>query len=531
MPAESAWLGLRVCGATVGGGEACSVSLPLPDRRGDASAADAVPALVIAGRSPGPRVAVLGGMRGFEVQAARCVTALEDMVLPADVRGSIVLVPVARPGGRFAAAGRPVKRAMEWRLPGDPAGTRAARDAFAVFSELVAGAALVLTISEADPGRAAAVTIEGDLDNPRVRRLARLSGATALVHSPRREAGGQSLPIGAFPQEEVIYLDLIVPPLRPFGAPRGTANADGVAAPAARVAGRLLHLFGTWTAMPPWLGDRGEPAVCRQVTTVLAPAGGFVDVVAAPGAFVAKGEALAAISPPLARSAAMLLAPHAGIVLEAPARSGTRRGAKLFLLGRVARPRAERTGRDAPAGPPPPPSAERSAAPEAGPPLCIGWVEPVTLPSLGVRLLAKIDTGARTSALHVARMKVVGTRPGLHHRPILEVTIPRSPKRPKEARVVRVRVRDYVQIKDTSGRTERRPVIETLLRLGPIERKIRVTLTDRGDMLFPMLIGRTALGAGVVVDPSRRRLLREDGEGSGGDGVGARIGDEDGRES
>jgi hypothetical protein len=50
-------------------------------------------------------------------------------------------------------------------------------------------------------------------------------------------------------------------------------------------------------------------------------------------------------------------------------------------------------------------------------------------------------------------------------------------------------------------------VIETALKLGPFERRITVTLTDRGDMLFPMLVGRTALGPAVVVDPSRRYLL------------------------
>ena len=62
-------------------------------------------------------------------------------------------------------------------------------------------------------------------------------------------------------------------------------------------------------------------------------------------------------------------------------------------------------------------------------------------------------------------------------------------------------------VRDTSGRMERRPVIETALRLGPLKKRIAVTLTNRGDMLFPMLIGRTALGAGVVVDPTRRYLL------------------------
>jgi hypothetical protein len=72
---------------------------------------------------------------------------------------------------------------------------------------------------------------------------------------------------------------------------------------------------------------------------------------------------------------------------------------------------------------------------------------------------------------------------------------------------VRAVVRGYVVVRDTSGRMERRPVIETALRLGPLKRRIAVTLTNRGDMRFPMLIGRTALGAAVVVDPARRYLL------------------------
>ena len=115
----------------------------------------------------------------------------------------------------------------------------------------------------------------------------------------------------------------------------------------------------------------------------------------------------------------------------------------------------------------------------------------------------------RWSWLHVTRIRTITGR-GIDspRRPLLELTIPRRGKRPRTDLVVRVRVRDYVQIKDSSGRTERRPVIETTMRLGDVQKKVRVTLTDRGDMTYPMLIGRTALGAGVVIDPARRHLLR-----------------------
>jgi ribosomal protein S6--L-glutamate ligase len=50
-------------------------------------------------------------------------------------------------------------------------------------------------------------------------------------------------------------------------------------------------------------------------------------------------------------------------------------------------------------------------------------------------------------------------------------------------------------------------VIETTLILGDRRASIRVTLTDRGDMLFPMLVGRTALAGDLIVDPSRRDVL------------------------
>jgi hypothetical protein len=137
----------------------------------------------------------------------------------------------------------------------------------------------------------------------------------------------------------------------------------------------------------------------------------------------------------------------------------------------------------------------------------VGWVEYVGLPGLEIkRLKAKIDTGARTSALHVIRMRTIDTTGGPNRRPILEITVPGG-GRGRRPHLVRAAVRDFVVVRDSSGRTERRPVIETALVLGPIKRRIAVTLTNRGDMLFPMLVGRTALGPDIVVDPSRRYLL------------------------
>ena len=82
----------------------------------------------------------------------------------------------------------------------------------------------------------------------------------------------------------------------------------------------------------------------------------------------------------------------------------------------------------------------------------------------------------------------------------------RCPTSTASTRALRVVVVEYAHVKDSGGHTERRPVIETLLRMGNRGWRVRVTLTDRGDMRFPMLVGRTALGPDMRVHPTRRFL-------------------------
>jgi hypothetical protein len=232
---------------------------------------------------------------------------------------------------------------------------------------------------------------------------------------------------------------------------------------------------------------------------VRAPADGFLEAPVSPGTAVRARALLGRFEPALPGPATALVAPRSGLVIEAAHAGPVHAGTTLFALVR---------------SPALPVGARRRADGEAAEPRAevdgktrVGWVEHVALPRLEIgRLKAKIDTGARTSALHVTRMRTIDTAGGPNRRPILEITVPGG-RRGERPHVVRATVRGFAMVRDTSGRTERRPVIETALKLGPFERRITVTLTDRGDMLFPMLVGRTALGPGVVVDPSRRYLL------------------------
>jgi hypothetical protein len=217
--------------------------------------------------------------------------------------------------------------------------------------------------------------------------------------------------------------------------------------------------------------------VLKSIVTVDAPGPGMVEPAVGPGGLLVAGEPAAWFGEPGLRRRRVLPAPASGVALFV--RSGRVPVGPVMGIGKLARALPKLA------------SAHQPASVE------VGWCERVELPEWGVRLKAKIDTGARTSALHVTAMKRLGPS-------LLEVEIPAG--RGKTRRV-RVEAREWTLVRDSGGHAERRPVIETLLRIGPLERRARVSLTNRGDMLFPMLVGRTALGPEVRVQPARRFLL------------------------
>lgn len=136
------------------------------------------------------------------------------------------------------------------------------------------------------------------------------------------------------------------------------------------------------------------------------------------------------------------------------------------------------------------------------PPMLIGWRERVALPDLGLSLIeAKIDSGARTSALHATRISEF-ERDGV---PWLRFHIPHSGK--LHARNCEAPLVDLRSIKNTSGIGQDRQVISTTLVFGRRRWRIEVSLTDRASMKMPLILGRTAFRRrGILVDAGKSYL-------------------------
>lgn len=131
----------------------------------------------------------------------------------------------------------------------------------------------------------------------------------------------------------------------------------------------------------------------------------------------------------------------------------------------------------------------------------IGWREKVSLPELGIdKIDAKIDSGALTSALHAVDIEEF-QQDGA---PWVSFTVPSAKRADAHCRLPLV---DNRLVKNTSGVWAPRFFIKTRMLLGDRAWSIEISLADREQMGFELILGRTAVrGHDLLIDPDHSRL-------------------------
>ena len=136
----------------------------------------------------------------------------------------------------------------------------------------------------------------------------------------------------------------------------------------------------------------------------------------------------------------------------------------------------------------------------------LGWREWVRIPDLGIRRIkAKLDTGAKSSCIHAFDVEILDSE----NEACVRFKI--APRQRNEETLVQVEapLLEYRQVRSSTGHNTNRPVIRTSIRLAGQRFEIDLTLVDRSEMGFRMLLGRDALRERFVVDPARSYASRK----------------------
>jgi hypothetical protein len=421
--------------------------------RGERAALELCPgveAFVLRGARPGPIVWAWVPRGELDPSMQQALGELRDRLHPSELAGAVGLL-----------------------LSGPPPPLEREQYAYAEAVRAISiDTSAVVLLHSLPAGYEAAPHAALELDDPAARKIARALGATYLLpplSGPRLHRGILAAPTVAWIDGESERLS------RPVIDRARTALEA------------LLARLGALKPAPK-AGSRTHAVrvALKRLAEVEAPYG-VVEPAVQPGELVRTGQVVAWVGEPGLATRQPLRAPTSGVVLYV--RSGRVPGGPVIGVGKLRRAL--------------PLVRARARADGA---LELGWCERVALPDLGVpRLEAKIDTGARTSALHVSSLVPAGTSAA--GRPLYQIGISAGRRRSPSV-TARVEVVEHTLVRDSGGHAERRPVIETSLVLGDRPaRRVRVSLTDRGDMRFPMLVGRTALPPSARIHPGRRWLL------------------------
>ena len=124
----------------------------------------------------------------------------------------------------------------------------------------------------------------------------------------------------------------------------------------------------------------------------------------------------------------------------------------------------------------------------------IGWREWVEFPDWSLKMRAKADTGARSSAIDCAEIiELPGDR--------VRFSV-RLDRKEKKLVTLEEAIKSRKRVRSSTGEGQNRIFVETTLRLGNVEKRIVVSLVSRKTMIHRLLLGREALGGDFLVNSS-----------------------------
>ena len=134
----------------------------------------------------------------------------------------------------------------------------------------------------------------------------------------------------------------------------------------------------------------------------------------------------------------------------------------------------------------------------------IGWREWVSFPGLGLDAIkAKVDTGARSSALHAIHIETFSR----DDEPWVRWQVHPVQRDTKQTVDCEAPIHDTRDIRSSSGHNHTRIVIRPIVSLGEHRWPIDLTLARRDVMGFRLLLGREAIRRRYLVDPGRSYLI------------------------
>lgn len=261
-----------------------------------------LPIAVLNGTRPGPTVWLNAAIHGDELNGIAVVRQVVRQLKPKSLAGTVIAVPIVNLFGLLNESRYlPDRRDLNRSFPGSRRGSLAAQLAYLFMNEVVARSDVGIDLHTGSGGRFNSPQLRCDVDDPRTLELARVFGASLIVHSKLRD--GSLRRAALLEGKRVLVYE---------AGEAGRFDRNAVRIGVRGVLGVLRHLEMVSAASAE---DVPIPSICRSTVWERARVGGFCEMLVEPNERVSKGQPIASIFDALEKAATVVKAQHAGRVI------------------------------------------------------------------------------------------------------------------------------------------------------------------------------------------------------------------------